>query len=760
MRISSFIIQPVIIKAFNGAFCIMKNYFLLFILSVSILLSLPDQFNSAYAKTGKRPKVGVVLSGGGAKGFAHIAVLRKIEELNIPVDYIAGTSMGSIIAGLYAMGYTPDEIEDIAVNSDWNRYFADLPDRSNVSLLQKIFFDGYSFQLNVSEDGIHAPRGLVNGQKTGMFLSRLTWGAQHIKNYNDLPIPFFCIGTDFESGTGTILDSGILAQSLRASMAIPSVFDPVEINGRVYLDGGVVNNFPVKELKDKGADIIIGVDVSSRLYKKKDLTSAPKIMEQAVSFLGDAKTLEQRKLCDILIVPDVTKFAALDFDMTSEIIKEGETATLLQIDKLKKLSVRMSRFRIEKRAGPVLTDENSRIKIDEINYHNLQLVSESIINQFLNIEPGQEVSAQDVEKSVNFIYGLNYFEIIHYNIDKDGGRNVLNLYFEEKTESRLNFGISIDSDFNAGLLAGFEIRNLLFKNTETIFKGRFGEYSKFDFTYLVYTPFDPGVCLDINTNIYNMDFILYEEGKKYAIYEFWYSSYSAGLNSFYSNWLLLSFNVRKEYYDVNADIASDYGEASYEFDVTAFSAVLTVDTLDKRYFAGNGLFLKAEFDTVKTNEAVYTDAQMENWFQRSLINFMFAMPIWNNFAYHLGGAASTVSSAGSPPTYWLALGGAQYYENWIFPLNGYDLMEETGQHGWVYYIDLQYEFISNFFISLKWNEGKVSEDYDETFKYRDTFSAYGLSLGYLSPVGPIEVSLFRKTFKNEFAFHFSLGILF
>lgn len=738
----------------------MKNNFILIILSISLILCVLVKTNIALAKAGERPKVGVVLSGGGAKGFAHIAVLRKIEELNIPVDYVAGTSMGSIIAALYSMGYTPDEIEDIARNSEWERYFTDLPDRANASLLQKIFFDGYPIQLNMSKEGINAPRGLVNGQKTGMFLSNLTWGAQHINNYDNLPIPFFCMGTDFENGTGEILDSGILAQSLRASMAIPSVFDPVEINGKVYLDGGVVNNFPVKELREKGADIIIGVDVSSRLYKKKDLSSAPKIMEQAISFLGEVKTLEQRKLCDILIVPDVTRFAALDFDKTDEILKEGETATLIQLDKLKKLSAKMSRFKIKKRTRAVLTGKDSRIRIDEINYHNLYLVSKNVIKQFLDIEPGQLVSAGEIEKSINFIYGLNFFETIQYNLDKDDGRNILNVYFEENSESHLNFGISLDTDFNAGLLAGLEIRNLFLKNTETIFKGRLGEYRNFDFTYLVYTPFDPGVCFDINTNIYNMDFFLYENGKKLAIYKFWYSSYSAGLNSFYSNWLLLSFNVRQEYYDVSDEIASAYGKVDYNFDVVAFSAKLKIDTLNSRYFASDGLLLSAELDNVKTKEALYTDAEMEHWFQRNLINFTFARPIWNKLVYRLGGASSTVSSEESPPTYWLALGGAQYYENWIFPLNGYNLMEVTGQHGWVYYIDLQYEFITNFFLSLKWNEGKVSGYYDEILEYKDTSSAYGLSLGYLSHAGPIEVSLFQKPFHKDIAFHFSLGIIF
>jgi len=735
-----------------------KRNFILFLIIISIQWITTTELTGAEA--GNRPKIGVVLSGGGAKGFAHIAVLRKLEELNIPVDYIGGTSMGSIIAALYAMGYTVDELESIARDTDWIRYFENKPDRENASLIQKLYFHEYPFNLNISKNGIKAPRGFVNGQKTGLFLSRLSWGAQHINNYNELPIPFICIATDFENGTGVVFDKGILAQSLRASMAIPSIFDPVEIDGRLYLDGGIVNNFPVREVKNMGADIIIGVDVSSRLYKQEELTSTTVIMEQALSFLGEEKTMEQRKLCNILIIPKVNQYGALDFDKTDEIIKTGYEATQLQIDKLNLLSSEIAAYDIKKNTRAVLTGSDNGIVINQIKYNNLKNISKSVIAEYLNIKPGDKVTVDEIEKSINRIYGLNYFERIQYNIDSDGNKNILNFYFEENSESHLNFGISFDSELEGALLIGFEIRNLIFKNTETIIKTRLGKYNNLDFTYLVYTPIDPGIWIDVNADLYNMDLYLYEGSNKTASYNFWYQSSSLNLNSFFSNWFLLSCGIRKEFFYINADIAADPEQNSYKFDLFAYTAMMKIDTMNRKFYPTSGLFAETKLDYVRTDTEFNKDALVDQPFRRRLADVNMAIPLWKKIAVHAGGAASTVTLSVVPPSYMFALGGAQRYEDWIFPLNGYGMMEKTGTQGWVYYTDLQYELYQNFFLIVRWNEGKAADNYNDVFEYSNTSAAYGLIAGYISPLGPIEMSIFKKAASNDYAFHFSLGFLF
>ena len=245
--------------------------------------------NQPENKTG-RPRIGLVLSGGGAKGFAHVAVLRILEKLEIPIDYIGGTSMGATVAALYSMGYSVDELEKIANETDWNSFLNNNIPRSKLDSFNKQLYDKYPIRLGITEKFKPAPTGLVNGHKIGLFLSRLTREAHNTHDFSKLPIPFICIATDIETGKGKIMRKGFLAESLRATMAIPSLFEPVEIDGRLYLDGGIVNNLPAKEVRDMGVDILIGIDVGAPLYKKEELDSLPRIMEQSISFLGDRKT--------------------------------------------------------------------------------------------------------------------------------------------------------------------------------------------------------------------------------------------------------------------------------------------------------------------------------------------------------------------------------------------------------------------------------------------------------------------------------------
>lgn len=717
-------------------------------------------FNSLYgAEPGQRPKVGVVLSGGGAKGFAHIAVLRTLEELNIPVDYIGGTSMGSTVAALYAMGYSVDELEAIARNTDWLKYFKNGSDRKDENLIYKLFFQEYPFMMDISGNGISFPRGFVNGQRTGLLLSRFTWDYQHVKNFSELPIPFLCVATDYEKGEGTILEKGNLAESLRASMAIPSVFEPVIIDGRIYLDGGVVNNFPVKEIKDKGADIVIGVDVSSRLYKKNELDSLQKIMEQSISFLGEKKTLEQREICDILITPDIKDLNSMDFDRTDEIIKRGGNATKLQMEKLKKLSEMMQKYKIEKKTD-YSQDRNRGITVDAVSLHGLVKVSKSIIKQSLDISPGDTVTADKIEKSINAIYGMNSFTRISYNIERIDNKNILHVYFTERGENHLYFGITYDSEVNAGMLIGLEIENVGFKNTAAIIKGRLGNYNSLDADYLIYTPIDPGIWIDADAGVYKIDFNVFESGSKIAVYKFTQQTSSVSLNTYYSNWIILSGGVRKEFYFIDGEIVDLSSTGRYRFDAAAFYGSLKIDSLDDFNFPTAGFYFEAQIDYVRTDRSYFSNFSLADKFERNMVNTNFAIPLGKKLSFQSGFSASSVSQNEAPPSYWFVMGGYQKYRNWIYPLNGYEMMEKIAQHGWVYSLALQYEFIPDFFLTGKWNEGKTVDRYSELFKYSDTDAGFGIIAGYKSPLGPLTAGIFKKARSRDYTVHFNIGFIF
>jgi len=725
------------------------------LLFVFLFFLLPSAFG---AKPSKRPKVGVVLSGGGAKGFAHIAVLRAIEELNIPVDYIGGTSMGSTVAALYAMGYTVDELEKLARETDWYRYFQNSPDRDNESIRRRIYFQEFPFTFDIGKDGISVPKGFVNGQRIGLFLSRLTWDYHNVEDFHKLPVPFLCVATDFEKGEGVVLDRGNLAESLRASMAIPSVFNPVELNGNIFLDGGVVNNFPVKEVRAMGADIIIGIDVSSRLYKKEDLDSLPKIMDQAISFLGERMTIEQRAGCDILIIPDVSDMGAQDFDRTDEIIKRGEKATELQLDKLRALSEKLRKYNPEKRDSTKKI-RGRAVRADRIYLHGLEKVSKGIVKQYMGFKPGDTVTPGQLEEAINRIYGLNFFERINYDFEDDNGINSLHIYFTERSENRLYFGVAYDTDIKGAALLGLEIRGLGLKNSELILKGRFGEYSKLDFSYIIYTPINPGIGIEVNSDIYKMDLNVYQGSRVAGVYELWQQSDTISLNTYYSNWLLLSLGMRKEFYSVDSEIVTSTDAGRYEFDLLAFYGRMAVDTLDDYTFPRRGILLSAQIDYIRSDMSYYDKIEFDNY-ERNMLNLKIALPLGEKLSLRTGLAGSTVSGETVHPSYWFVMGGNQRYEDWIYPLSGYELMEKTGNHGWVYSVDLQYEALPDCFLSVKWNEGKVTDDVNELYRYRDTEAGYGVSLGYRSPFGPLQAGFFRKAYESDYSAYFNVGFIF
>ena len=248
-----------------------------------------------------RPKIGLVLSGGGAKGFAHIGVLKALEKAGVKIDYIGGTSMGAVVGGLYASGYSATQIDSIFYNTNFDELLQDYIPRSSKSFYEKRNDELYAISLPFHKLKIGIPIALSKGMYNYSLLSKLTHKVRYIKDFDKLPIPFLCVATDIENGEPVILRSGYLAQAMLASSAFPSLFSPVEIEGRLLIDGGVVNNYPVEEVRNMGADIIIGVDVQDDLKNRKSLNDATKILVQ-ITNLDMIKSMHEKKKITLLMM--------------------------------------------------------------------------------------------------------------------------------------------------------------------------------------------------------------------------------------------------------------------------------------------------------------------------------------------------------------------------------------------------------------------------------------------------------------------------
>ena len=278
----------------------------------------------------KQPKVGLVLSGGGAKGFAHIGVIKELEKAGVQVDYVAGTSMGAIVGAMYAAGYSADQINYLVDNTDFSGILQDIIPRRDKPYFQKAYQEKHAISLpiNLKEGSVGLPLGLSRGQNALNLLTQVFAPVQEVEDFKLLPIPFFCIATDIETGDEVVLEKGSLPLAVRASASFPTLLNPVEIDDKILVDGGVVDNFPVDKMKEKGVDIIIGVNVQGQLYNRNELSSVSSILSQIISFKIYEKVDEQVKLVNIYIRPKVADYGVTSFEDKDEILAEGVKAAV------------------------------------------------------------------------------------------------------------------------------------------------------------------------------------------------------------------------------------------------------------------------------------------------------------------------------------------------------------------------------------------------------------------------------------------------
>jgi len=365
----------------------MKNItiFLVLLMLVTSVIFAEEPFQ-------ERPKIGLTFSGGGARGIAHVGVLKVLEEVGIKIDYITGTSMGSIVGGLHSIGYTALELEEIILSQNWDEILLDEISLRSISIEEKDDQDIYIGSFPIEEGKLNLPVGLVAGQQVHALVNKLCLSVHHIEDFSKLPIPFLCIATDIETGEEVILNSGFLPDAIRASMSIPSLFAPIEIEGQLLVDGGLLRNFPVSDAIDMGADYVIGVDVGIPLYYKKELNSLVRIMNQAISFQTVKSTQEEREQCDILIEPAVEDYSIMDFRKAKELIALGEEAARKMLPLLETMKQMQDQYPAETEILPLTQIET--LYIQEIHIQGLRNVSKNLVLGKLRIDNNEWISTK------------------------------------------------------------------------------------------------------------------------------------------------------------------------------------------------------------------------------------------------------------------------------------------------------------------------------------------------------------------------------
>ncbi len=728
-----------------GGGSILRLKFFISILIISFLL-VPNDLES---------KTALVLSGGGAKGFAHIGVIKALEREDVKVDMVVGTSMGCIIGALYALGYRAEEIEDFVVQQDWMELFSDSPPRRYLPMYQKDENEKYIGSIPLSGKRSVLPAGFIKGQKVYDLFSSSTWQAKKIRDFNKLPIPLYCIATDIETGQAVLLDSGNMADVMRASMSIPGVFVPMEIDGRMYIDGGVANNFPTDEAKRLGAKNIIGIDVRAPLRKQDNIRSFFAVIEQSISYYDSEHWKANRKLCTVLIEPDTKKYDMMDFDKFRELIALGE----LEAEKKIKDIVRISSSSSERQKLP----EDSKIRIKSIRVEGLEKINERIILSNLKIKLPSDVDQEQLAEAIKRLYGLGFFDTIFYDFQKSDPGDVKDEYVllikvKEQSLNTFRFGFNYTSYTNAAVLLNTTFRNMALANSRLSLDFNLSRYPAFKAQYYFYTT--TAVVTGIRTEfLYNkLNIDTYYNGSSFNNYGLDFYAFNVNLEANISTSFVVGMGVEKEYNRFRP-ISVTYPMPGNNDEFLSFYSFLEYDSLDNGVYPRKGVAVSGEFRFI-TSALSFDKDNMRDDFERLYTEGKFALPILKRFSIIADYIIGSNIGDNIPLGYLFYMGGFRKSWRSSYPFVGLDYMEASGRNILCGGLALQYEPFKNIFIIFRANKSSLADSFTELFKMNQSISGAGLTLAWDGPIGPIDFTLTKDIKRNGFFIHFNIGYWF
>ncbi|MBD3224797.1 MAG: BamA/TamA family outer membrane protein [Caldithrix sp.] len=420
-----------------------KNYCIVFLL---LILVFPADAQDTTNAIQSRPKIGLVLTGGGARGFAHIGILKMLDSLNIPIDYIAGTSMGGIAGGLYAIGYSGIEIEKIARQANWDEIFSDQPAREVLPYLQKRNEGLFKLELGLKGVTPQPPSSLISGQKISLFISGLTIGYEQVEDFNQLPIPFRCVAVDLVTGNEVVLKRGSLAKALRATMSIPSVFSPVKWGDSLLVDGGIANNIPTDVVRRMGADYVITVDVGEPIRKRDQINNIIDIIDQTFNIMVAPGRERNLQLSDLTITPELKGYAPSDFEQEKidQIIRRGEIAARNNLQECIRLKEKYNLNRTD--IGVPISLLNRNPVVYGISITGNSVMPFKTIYEMCDIRPGDRFHFSQFEERMADLRLTGPFHSLNYKVRPVDSMHVrIIIDIDEKEPPRIH-GISVEGN--------------------------------------------------------------------------------------------------------------------------------------------------------------------------------------------------------------------------------------------------------------------------------------------------------------------------
>jgi NTE family protein len=718
---------------------------------------------------GQRRKVGVVLSGGGAKGFAHVGVLKVLEEAGIPIDYIAGTSMGAVVGGLYAVGYSADMIDSLIQRQDWNHLMRDNVLRENIPAVQRnngnkyVVSLPYNLPFTDKSAGVILPPGVYTGQNIYTLFLNKTIGYQDNISFDNLPIPFGCISADVRSGKEIVMREGNLPEAIRASMAIPGMFSPVEKDGMLLIDGGVINNYPVDLVKSMGADIVIGsiFPVDDKVLEKSR-GSISEITQQIWNFIGQTKRLSNIDETDILITPNVYPYGMLDFQQPGidTIIQRGKRAAMERWETLVDLKKLLDQENGQ--VTPQTKKTNPYLELDTLEIHQVAVEGvtpreKSYIMRWIDIQKNR-LTRDELDEMIAKIYGSGMFTRVYYKLEGEQPFD-LTIYVEVKESNRLNLGIHFDSNDMAAILANTTIRLNSSLN------------SMFDITVRLSRDSYLTVDYSINRGIFYKGGINYKIGRNdLSIYERGDLSYNLGitrntfnlvLSEFYIGNMMLHLGGQMDHLHLYKALGSmREPPRSYEDNELYFNYLLNgvYDNLNQIYFPTSGQYFSFEY-------SLHTDNFVKLAEERpvSIASMNFYKPISLNKRFYLTPRLSAryILNDSVPNVYRNLVGGRTdgHYMPQQIAVQGSVGMEFMKNMVFSGDLMLHYHFTTNNYLYTNVNF-TIHNDHLYTLFDGDKFLGINVGYSYLTVAGPLRLELGYNELSHRFHPYASFGYRF
>lgn len=709
-----------------------------------------------------RKKVGLVLSGGGAKGMAHIGALKVIEKAGIPIDYVVGTSMGSIIGGLYSIGYTPEQMDSLVRKQDWQFLLSDRTPRKEKNLSEREADEKYIISVPFSKIAIkEVTGGLIKGQNIANLFSELTLGYHDSISFNRLPIPFACVSENIVNGEEYVFHEGILAQAMRASMAIPGVFTPVRMDDMVLIDGGVINNYPVDIARQMGADIIIGVDVQSELKPADELDGAGAILGQLVDLMGQETYLKNLSETNVHIKVDVKGFSAASFSQTAidSLINRGEKAAMEEEKALVALKKEIGIPADFKPIRKTYYIPEEVVMIRQISFEGLDDKDKKWIIKRCDLKENGFNTLERIEGATSIIRANTTYSNVTYKLLKDSD-NEYNLIYtiNKKQENKINIGIRFDSEEIATLLLNAETTLKTKTPSYLSATARLGKRYGAKFSYGIEPSPLSNLSLSYHFQYNNIDYNY--NGNHAFNSRFRYHKGEISYNNVWLRNFRFGIGTCYELYDYGKFLYTQGFDGVHIGNEHFFNyfANLYYDTFDKAYFPSKGIRAYGSYTLYTDNFLEYED---KTPFSGVLTSFEGVIPVSRSFSVIPSIYGRLLFGNNVPYSKMNIMGGdimEKYLPNQL-PFYGTNQVELMGNSLLIGGVKLRQRMAGIHYLTLAGNYALSSYKLKGIFQERTMFGC-ALTYGIDSMFGPLEATLNYSNKSKNVEFYINLGYKF